>query len=48
MSTDCACLSVCVCCAQLDVRYNFIDADGKSAIKEAVRSKLGFKLELEP
>ena len=34
--------------AQLDVRCNEIDADGKAAIEEALHGKEGFELLFEP
>ena len=34
--------------AKLDVRYNYIDADGKAAIEEALHGKEGFELLFEP
>ena len=40
----CACLSARAYCAQLNVCFNRLGADGEAAIKEAVSGKKGFKL----
>ena len=42
----CLLLSACLLPAQLDVKYNYLGDESKAAIKEAVRDKEGFKLQI--